>query len=170
MGLFDALFGKSSNTSKSYGPNADVVKNARAFISMCKKIGALGRGGYGFNIIKEESSYGGITLFYIKYTFHDVDSLVFAHNSLQKGDSRMVEYYYESILKNVQLTPQEQGFFLQYLSDFCDFLSGGIPNYNKCIREGLNDITIIQLLGGCQPEEVISTYSELKYEAGYYSK
>ncbi|MBO5402402.1 MAG: hypothetical protein J6A85_04415 [Clostridia bacterium] len=164
MGLFDSLFGKNSNASKSYGPNADVVKNARSFISMCKKIDALGRG-WGFQIIKEETSYG-TAKFYIKHTFYNVDDLVSAQNWLKKGESMMVEYCYNSILKKAQLTPDEQGFFLWYLSDFCDFLRGGIPNYNQCVCEGLNEITIIQSIGMCRPEEVTSTYSELKYVAG----
>lgn len=140
--------------------NANIIQNARAFVSMCKKIGKLGKGGYGFYIIKDESSYGS-TEFYIKHTFHDVDRLLFAQKWLQTGKSDMVEYCYNSILDEVPLTPQEQGFFLQYLSDFCDFLRGGIPNYNQCICDGANDITIIQSLGVCLRSEAASTYMDL---------
>ena len=127
------------------------VKRARDFIMLCRELDKLGKGFYGFYVV-EESQLPTIHL-YIKHTFHDVDSLLFAHDSMQKGDDRMVQYYYKKIIDDLPSSINKQDFFLQDYSDFCDFLRGGLGSgdfrYNKLTRDTLNDITIEQHIGVC---------------------
>ncbi len=139
------------------------VKRTRDFVILCREIDKLGNG-YGFCVYKE----GSPPTFYVKHTFHDVDYLLFAHDSLQKGDMQMVKHYYEKIINSLPTTINRRDFFLYDFSDFCDFLRGGLSmgifRYNKFTRDGCNDIIIEQNVGSCTNIESEKTYVALKKE------
>lgn len=148
------------------------VKRARDFIMLCRELDKLGKGFYGFYVVEE--SQLPTTHLYIKHTFHDVDSLLFAHDSMQKGDDRMVQYYYKKIIDDLPSSINKQDFFLQDYSDFCDFLRGGLVSgdfrYNKLTRDTLNDITIEQHIEVCRNFESSALKKALREEIDRLTK
>ena len=152
----------SEERAKRESLNTNIIASAQAFVSMCKKLDNLSRSPRNYySVIKKEETLGSAN-FYITHTFHDVDWLEFACDSMRKGDTHMVKYYYDSLIgEKVHLTEKERGFFLNDYSDFCDFLNGGIEGWNVCKFNGLSDVLIEQYVGYCSKEKVSETHKEL---------
>lgn len=151
---------------------SSLIEKMHEFIYLCQEIDKLGKNYFGYYVVKVEAPMSP-THFYIKHIFHDVDNLLFAHDSLEKGNEKLVKYYYDEII-NLLPPTLTQRFFLQDFSDFCDFLHGEINagTYKYCTfkRDGLNDIIIEQHIGCCNHLDGPMIHTALKQEIDNLSK
>ena len=138
-----------------------IIENTVLFMSLCQKLDRLSdRPRHSFAVVKKESDRG-TTNFYIRHTFHGVEALEKAFSAMKKGDSSTVKQCYDLLVrKDIQLTALERIFFLKDLSEFCDFLSVGMKNWNSISVEG-SDITALQHVGSCNPRDVSKTHQAL---------
>lgn len=170
----------SNNSKDTSNDHSRVIERTRLFVNLCREIDKWGYG-YGYYVIKIQKSPSDLSYFYIRHTFHDVDDLLFAYDSLKKGDDRMVKYYYDKIISTLPTTINKQDFFLQDFSDFCDSLRRegleletyayqGRFLWNKFTRDGCNDMIIEQYVGSCIGREAEMVYTNLKNEINNLTK
>lgn len=170
MGFLGTLFGKerskktdTSSCSKNLESKTYqyVIDNANAFAGLCYKIGQGGGRGCVFPVYYElRTTTSGLIEVYATHTVHDDDLLEYAHSRAMENDRFGVEWTYNRMIENYKLTTTELRSF-QDVSDFMDFLRGGISGYNSCKRTG-NDIEITQELGCVQSHEKNVILSEIK--------
>lgn len=164
-----------SSTEKTY---QYVIDNANAFAGLCYKIGMGGGRGCSFPVYYElRTTTSGLIEVYATHIVHDDDLLDYAYNRAMENDRSAVEWTYNRMIENYKLTATELRSF-QDVSDFMDFLRGGISGYNSCKRSG-SDIEITQKLGSVLSHEknlilaeinkaVLSSYNNAKAK-GYGS-
>jgi len=129
-----------------------IMENADAFVSLCRKIGVGGKGNVIFPVtFKFETQETGLVIVYATHTIHDDNWMDIAFKRAREGDRAGTEYAYKNMINQYGLTDKELRSF-QDLSDFMEFLRGGISGYNSCSRSG-NDIEIIQQLGAIQSND-----------------
>ena len=188
MGFLGVLFGKERNKNTDALSNSQnsaskthqyVIDNANAFAGLCYKIGQGGGRGCVFPVYFElRTTTTGLVEVYATHTVHDDDWLEYAHNRAMENDRFGVEYAYNHMIENYKLTTTELRSF-QDVSDFMDFLRGGISGYNSCQRSG-SDIKITQELGCVQSYEknvilseinkgILNSFSNAKSKAYGYS-
>lgn len=170
MGFLNALFSKKQNANANVSSSSQhsttqtyqyVISNANAFAELCRKIAKGGDKHFSFPIYYElRTTVTGHIEVYATHTVHDNDWLEFAHNRAMENDRFGVEYAYNQMIENYKLTTAELRSF-QDVSDFMDFLRGGISGYNSCERLR-SDIKITQKLGCVQSYEKNAILSEIK--------
>ena len=139
------------------------AKNAAAFVGLCYKIAKGGKGRMSYDIYFDPlESAPGLFDVYGVHTIHDDDLMEFAYECAQKGDRSMVEYYYNRLVQEYGLTPDELRSF-QDTSDFIEFLRGGIAGYNSCKRSG-SDFEISQKIGTFSSSSIDMLFNSIMRE------
>lgn len=172
MGILNSLFKSKKSANELECRNVDkepskavkyVVDNTKNFLGLCHKIAVGGKGRMSFPVyIELRTTQTGLLEVFGVHTVHDDDLLEFAYDSAHKNDRSMVEYYYNAMINEYGLSQSELRSF-QDVSDFMDFLQGGISGYNACKRSG-SDIEITQKLGTAQREERENIFLAMKEE------
>lgn len=167
MSLINSFFGKKksndvcssrSSQTKNY---QYILNNAVAFAGLCGKISKSEDKRCAFPVYyRLRTTDTGLVEVYATHTIHDDDLLDFAYNRAMENDRFGVEYAYNQMIDKYKLTSTELRSF-QDVSDFMDFLRGGISGYNSCKRSG-SDIEITQELGCVQSYEKNVILSEIK--------
>ena len=142
-GKSSAQTGSTSANTTTITKNMFIVYSAIAFAGLCSKLDVKKVYPIYFELRTDNN---GLIWVYASHTVHDNALLEHAHNRALEGDRDGVEYVYNQLIDTHGLTSNELRSF-QDVSDFMEFLRGGIPGYNTCKRTGVSDIEITQILG-----------------------
>lgn len=152
MGLFDALFGKKSETT-SVSQDTKKYEQLIRFISFAKKIKPLTGGNYGIHISYDAPGQNEcISRLYATLGFYDFDEIRFAREyaiGSSGAPVNMIQYYYKNISEQAGLTQQDWPYGIdQY--DFVDVLRGTYcESYFTLIPDDYNDdIFTFKVVGG----------------------
>lgn len=127
-----------------------LAKHASAFASLCYKLSSQSNARFPIIFEIRNNNYGGYDIYGV-HTVHNNDMLEYAHKCATEGNRSSAKYAYERLIEDHKLTTDELRSF-QDLSDFIDFLRGGIEGYNSCKRS-LHDIEITQIIWSVSANE-----------------
>ena len=160
MGFLKTLLGRNGSQSSTTPNHQYIIANAHAFAELCRKIAKGGsKNSYRSVTYQFRATATSLTEVYATYTVHDDDWLEYAHNRAMENNRFGVEYAYNNMIEKYKLTTAELRSFPD-VTDFMDFLRGGISGYNSCQRSG-SDIKITQELGCIQSNEKSVLLSEI---------
>ena len=127
-----------------------LAKHASAFASLCYKLSSQSNARFPIIFEIRNNNYGGYDIYGV-HTVHNNDMLEYAHKCAVEGNRSSAKFAYERLIEDHKLTTDELRSF-QDLSDFIDFLRGGIEGYNSCKRSS-HDIEITQIIWSVSANE-----------------